>query len=48
MTNEELLRKTIEKYGLDISEEEQKKIIEELDEEEKQVKEKYVERFLGA
>lgn len=35
MTNEELLKRTVEKYGLNISEEEQKKIVEELDKIEK-------------
>lgn len=50
MTNEELLKRTVEKYGLNISEEEQKKIIEEMDKEKKkkkEPKEKKIERFLG-
>jgi hypothetical protein len=47
MTNEELLKKVIEKYGLDISEEEQKKIIKEMEKEDNKLKEKYVGRFLG-
>jgi hypothetical protein len=47
MTNEELLKRTVEKYGLNISEEEQKKIIEEMNKEEKELKEKKIGRFLG-
>lgn len=47
MTNEKLLKRTVEKYELNISEKEQKKIVEEMDKEEKELKEKKIGRFLG-